>query len=40
MVVRALTVALGVFFACSVEAAADPVVMAAGDIACDPDDSG
>jgi hypothetical protein len=40
MVLRALTVALGVFVACSVEAAADPVVMAAGDIACDPDDSG
>ena len=40
MVVRALTVALGVFVACSGEAAADPVVMAAGDIACDPDDSG
>jgi hypothetical protein len=40
MVARALTVALGVFVACSAEAAADPVVMAAGDIACDPDDSG
>jgi hypothetical protein len=40
MVVRALTVALGLFVACPTEASADPVVMAAGDIGCDPDDSG
>jgi hypothetical protein len=40
MVVRTLTVALGLIFACSAAAAADPVIMAAGDIACDPADPG
>jgi acid phosphatase type 7 len=40
MVVRTLTVALGLILACSAAAAADPVIMAAGDIACDPADPG
>ena len=40
MVARALTVALGLMVALSADAAADPVIMAAGDIACDPDDPG
>jgi hypothetical protein len=40
MVARTLTVALGLILACSAEAAADPVIMAAGDIACDPTDPG
>jgi calcineurin-like phosphoesterase family protein len=40
MVARTLTVALGLITAFSAEAAADPVIMAAGDIACDPTDPG
>jgi acid phosphatase type 7 len=40
MVVRTVTVALGLIAAFSAEAAADPVIMAAGDIACDPADPG
>jgi acid phosphatase type 7 len=40
MVVRTLTVALGLILACSAAAVADPVIMAAGDIACDPADPG
>ena len=40
MVVRTLTVALGLIAAFSAKAAADPVIMAAGDIACDPTDPG
>jgi acid phosphatase type 7 len=40
MVARTLTVALGLIAAFSAEAAADPVIMAAGDIACDPTDPG
>jgi acid phosphatase type 7 len=41
MVVRTITVALGLIAAFSAEAAAaDPVIMAAGDIACDPADPG
>jgi hypothetical protein len=40
MVARTLTVALGLIAAFSAEAAADPVIMAAGDIACDPADPG
>src|SRR5215208_200255 len=40
MVAKTLTVALGLIAACSSQAAADPVIMAAGDIACDPADPG
>jgi acid phosphatase type 7 len=40
MVVRTITVALGLIAAFSAEAAADPVIMAAGDIGCDPADPG
>jgi hypothetical protein len=40
MVAKTLTVALGLIAAFSAEAAADPVIMAAGDIACDPTDPG
>jgi Calcineurin-like phosphoesterase len=40
MVARTLTVAVGLIAAFSAEAAADPVIMAAGDIACDPTDPG
>jgi acid phosphatase type 7 len=40
MVIRTLTVALGLIAAFATEAAADPVIMAAGDIACDPADPG
>ena len=40
MVMRTVTVALGLIAAFSAEAAADPVIMAAGDIACDPTDPG
>ena len=40
MVARTLTVALGLIAAFSAKAVADPVIMAAGDIACDPTDAG
>ena len=40
MVARTLTVALGLIAAFSAKAVADPVIMAAGDIACDPTDEG
>src|SRR5215218_6578857 len=40
MVARTLTVALVLIAALSADAAADPVIMAAGDTACDPADPG